>query len=173
MKKKILFIFALLCTVVQAAWADNVELSGSYNYTVNDGDVLTGETNGTVTIAAGAKITLYDATINGGIVCAGTAEITLVGFNSVTGRVDKAGIQVGGTGTTLIINGDGSLTTTGGSGGAGIGTGHAFEGSAEFGNITINGGALTAKVVLPVSERVSPRDLVAFRLAILPSMAAG
>ena len=145
MKKKILFIFALLCTVVQAAWADNVELSGSYNYTVNDGDVLTGETNGTVTIAAGAKITLYDATINGGIVCAGTAEITLFGFNSVTGRENKAGIQVGGKGTTLIINGDGSLTTTGGSGGAGIGTGHASEGSAEFGNITINGGgSLTA-----------------------------
>ena len=102
------------------AWATDKTLSGSENYEAQNGDVLTGSTSGTVTIAADAKITLSGVTITGGIVCAGTAEITLVGTNSVTGfsRFDSninayrytAGIQIGGDGTTLTINGDGSLT---------------------------------------------------------------
>ena len=134
----------LLAVMTSAtAWATDVTLSGSNDYTANDGDVLTGETNGTVTIADYANITLNGATINGGIVCAGSAEITLVGTNSVTGRVDKAGIQVGGKGTTLIINGDGALMAIGGSCGAGIGLGQV-NAPITGGNITINGGTVTA-----------------------------
>ena len=135
----------LLAVMTSAtAWADDVVLDGSNSYTVNDGDVLTGSTSGTVTIADGAKITLNEVTINGGIVCAGTAEITLVGTNSVTGPIIKAGIQVGSEGTTLTINGDGSLTAQGGSSAAGIGTNRNSGGSTSLGNITINGGTVTA-----------------------------
>lgn len=87
-----MLVLAVMTSVT--AWAANVTLSGSNSYTVNDGDVLTGSTNGTVTIADGAKITLNGVTINGGIVCAGTAEITLAGTNSVTGPDVKPTIHV-------------------------------------------------------------------------------
>ena len=96
------------------AWATDKTLSGSDNYTAQDGDVLTGSTSGTVTIAADAKITLSDVTITGGIVCEGTAEITLVGTNSVSNTwYSSAGIQIGSSGTTLTIKGNGSLNATG------------------------------------------------------------
>ena len=136
----------LLLTVftTMTAWAQDVTLPSSYNYTANDGEVLTGSTDGTVTIAAGAKITLSDATINGGIVCAGTAEITLIGTNDVTGAWRKAGIQVGGSGTTLTIKGDGELTATGGYDSAGIGLSRAWDEDAIGGDIVIEGGIITA-----------------------------
>ena len=125
-----------------------IDLSGAtVNFTAENGDVLTGTTDKTVTIAEGASITLSGATINGGIVCNsnGDVTITLVGTNSVTGAYSKAGIQVGGSGTTLTITGDGSLTATGGEGGAGIGTSVVFS-NASFtgGHITIKGGTVTA-----------------------------
>ena len=94
-----------ITATIKKAVEPNKTLSGSESYTANDGDVLTGSTSGTVTIANNAKITLSDVTITGGIVCAGTAEITLVGTNSVTGASQKAGIQVGGSNTTLTIKG--------------------------------------------------------------------
>ena len=122
-----------------------VTLSGDMSYTAQDGDELTGSTNGTVRIADGASITLSDVTIKGGIICEGTATITLVGENSVTGLKNKAGIQVGGSGTMLTIKGNGSLTANGGYDGAGIGTGYVDEGTTELGNITIEGGRITAK----------------------------
>ena len=123
-----------------------IDLSGTtVNFTAKNGDVLTGTTDKTITIADGASITLSGATINGGIICNGTATITLTGTNSVTGAYSKAGIQVGGSGTTLTITGDGSLITTGGEGGAGIGTSVVFS-NASFtgGNIIIKGGSVTA-----------------------------
>ena len=123
-----------------------IDLSGAtVNFTAENGDVLTGTTDKTVTIAEGASITLSGATINGGIVCTGTATITLTGTNSVTGAYSKAGIQIGSSGTMLTIKGDGSLTATGGEGGAGIGTSVVFS-KASFtgGNITIKGGSITA-----------------------------
>ena len=136
----------LLLTVftTMTAWAQDVTLPSSDNYTANDGKVLTGSTDGTVTIADGAKITLSGATINGGIVCAGTAEITLVGTNSVTGADYMAGIQVGGSGTTLTIRGNGSLTATGGYKSAGIGLSRAWDENAIGGDIVIEGGIITA-----------------------------
>ena len=97
-----------------------------------------------MTIANGASITLNDATISGGIVCNGTAEITLVGTNSVTGASQKAGIQVGGSGTTLTIKGDGSLTANGVDQSAGIGLSRAWGVDATGGDILIEGGNITA-----------------------------
>ena len=150
----ILLLVMMLTMTMQTAWATDKTLSGSESYTAQDGDVLTGSTSGTVTIAADAKITLSDVTISGGIVCAGTAEITLVGTNSVTGfsgydpNIDAvrytAGIQVGGSGTTLTIKGDGSLTANGALHSAGIGLSRAWKVDATGGDIVIEGGNITA-----------------------------
>ena len=124
----------------------NKTLSGSESYTAQNGDVLTGSTSGTVTIPDGASITLSDVSISGGIVCNGSVTITLVGTNSVTGASQKAGIEVGGSGTTLTIKGNGSLTATGGQHSAGIGLSRAWNPDNDVigGNIVIEGGTITA-----------------------------
>jgi len=110
------------------------------DFTAINNDVLTGSTSHTVTIANNVGITL-----SGGIICNGTADITLVGTNSVTGMQYKAGVQIGGSGTTLTIKGAGSLTATGGRGGAGIGTGVVVANESNTsGNITIESGTVTA-----------------------------
>ncbi|OWV05263.1 hypothetical protein B7992_15555, partial [Fibrobacter sp. UWH1] len=109
-----------------------------------DGDVLSGKTNHTIHIADGATITLSGAIINGGIICDGSATITLVGENNVTGATYMAGIQVGGLGTTLTIRGDGSLTATGNYSSAGIGLSQALDGDALGGDIVIESGNITA-----------------------------
>lgn len=126
------------------------------DFTAVDGNILIGSTSHTVTIANNATITLSDVTITGGIVCAGTAEITLVGTNSISGlsRYDSnidatrytAGIQVGGSGTTLTIKGNGSLTANGALHSAGIGLTRAWDVTEDVigGNIVINGGNITA-----------------------------
>ena len=123
----------------------HIYLAGSNSYTVQNNSTLTGSTSGTVTIADGASITLRDVTITGGIVCEGTADITLEGTNSVTGADYKAGIQVGGTGTTLTIRGDGSLTAKGSYQSAGIGLSRSGSGDTTGGDIVIEGGNITAK----------------------------
>ena len=128
---------------VKKAVEPNVTLSDD-DYTAKDGDVLTGSTDGTVTIENGASITLSDVEINGGIICEGTATITLVGENNVKGFNGNAGIQVGGSETTLTIKGNGSLTANGGWFGAGIGTGFVYDGTVTFGDIIIEGGSITA-----------------------------
>ena len=143
--KNLKFLAMLLFTaLVSSAWATNKTLSGSESYEAQNGDVLTGLTSGTVTIANGAKITLSDVTISGGIVCSGTAEITLVGTNSVSGATNMAGIQVGGSGTTLTIKGNGSLTANGADNSAGIGLSSAWDVNATGGDIVIEGGNITA-----------------------------
>ena len=143
--KNLKFLAMLLFTaLVSSAWATNKTLSGSESYKAQNGDVLTGLTSGTVTIANGAKITLSDVTISGGIVCSGTAEITLVGTNSVSGATNMAGIQVGGSGTTLTIKGNGSLTANGADNSAGIGLSSAWDVNATGGDIVIEGGNITA-----------------------------
>ena len=99
-----------------------------------------------VTLTDGASITLNNATITGGIVCEGSATITLVGTNSVTGADKKAGIQIGGSGATLTIKGDGSLTANGGYWSAGIGLSAIFnyDNNVSSGDIIIEGGTITA-----------------------------
>ena len=109
--------------------------------------VYTGTISETVTLTDGANITLNNATITSGIVCEGSATITLVGTNSVTGiDYQSAGIQIGGSGTTLTIKGDGSLTANGGAQSAGIGLSRAWNpaGNVIGGDIVIEGGNITA-----------------------------
>ena len=141
---RMLLATLLLTMTAQMAGATDKTLSGSESYTAQDGDVLTGSTSGTVTIAGNASITLNNATINGGIVCEGSATITLVGTNSVSGATNMAGIQVGGSGTTLTIKGNGSLTANGGGNSAGIGLSRAWKVDAAGGDIVIEGGNITA-----------------------------
>ena len=110
------------------------------------GNILIGSTNYTVTIADGANVTLNNATINSGVICAGSATITLVGTNSVnnSNSTGSAGIQIGGSGTTLTIKGDGSLSATGGSNAAGIGLGRTWYDNATAGSVVIESGTITA-----------------------------
>ncbi len=108
-------------------------------YMAQDGDVLTGSTRYKIRIPAGATVTLNNATITqGGIVCAGKAIIVLVGTNSSRSIDTYAGIEVGGSGTTLAISGTGSLTAKS-EVGAGIGSFGTMDG-----NLTITGGTINA-----------------------------
>ena len=120
-------------------------------YTAKDGETLTGTLGEKVklNVAAGAKVTLSDVTINGtkdsyciwsGINCQGDATIVLVGNNTVMGSHNGAGIHVP-TGSTLTIEGDGSLTAGTRDWGAGIGAGYSTH---PCGNIVIKGGTITA-----------------------------
>ena len=129
--RKLITFFAVLMLLASTATAQTV-----YSGTISE----------TVTLTNGASITLNNATITGGIVCEGSATITLVGTNSVTGATQKAGIQIGGSGTTLTIKGDGSLTATGGNQSAGIGLSRAWDPASDVtgGDIVIEGGNITA-----------------------------
>lgn len=134
------------------------------NYTVPNGKTITGilGANVKISIAAGATVTLRDVTINGihrddsylwaGINCEGDATLILEGTNKVKGFHEYyPGIHVT-EGSTLTIQGDGSLTASSNGWGAGIGSGrHGFENSssssgffAPCGNINIQGGTITA-----------------------------
>ncbi len=133
--------------ITASAQGTNVDLSTlTGGYTAQDGDVLTGSTSHTVTIADNAKITLSNATINGGIICDGSATISVEGSNNVTGLVYHAGIRVGAPDTTLTINGNGVLNATGGNQGAGIGLDSSYDSntSQSGGNIVIEGGTINA-----------------------------
>lgn len=122
--------------------------------TAQDGDILSGTLANKlkISIAEGASVTLSNANINengtwtdgdyAGITCLGDATIILEGTNTVKGfNSTYPGVQAGPDGTTLTIDGSGTLNATGGSdGAAGIGSGM----NASCGNITINGGTIIA-----------------------------
>ena len=120
------------------------------DYTAQNGETLTGTLGGNykISIAAGAKVTLKDVTINGtnsysyswaGINCVGNATIILKGTNTVKGfYANYPGIHVPKD-KTLTIKGDGSLNASSG-GAAGIGGGDYID----CGNITITGGTVNA-----------------------------
>ena len=153
------------------------------NYTAYDGATLTGTLGSDVkiSIANGASVTLDGVTINGvnnssyswaGITCLGNATIILADgtTNTVKGfYYDYPGIYVP-AGSTLTIQGAGTLKATSNDYGAGIGsnynnncgnivinsgniearggargTGIGTGGTGTCGNITINGGNITAK----------------------------
>ena len=128
--------------------------SGAVTVTANEEWLIEG--NGTavangITIGDGATVTLNGININNNnITCSGNATIILAdgSENKVTEQSYKAGIQIGGTGTTLTIDaetvGDGQLTVQGGNKSAGIGTAHAQSGTSTGGNIVINGGTVKA-----------------------------
>ena len=126
--------------------------SQSENCVAQNGAILTGTlaNNVQISIADGATVTLDNLSINAdgawttgnraGITCAGNATITLVGTNTVKGfNADYPGILVP-NGSTLTINGTGSLTSSSQGGGAGIGG--KIDGTC--GNITITGGTVNA-----------------------------
>lgn len=134
------------------------------NLNAYDSFVLKGSTNRTVTIADGASITLSDATIKGGVVCAGSATINLVGknivsvpTNSYSNSYGQAGIQIGPENTTLTIKGNGELSidlSNINGGGAAIGTRcthhHNEKNESVYsdqtgGNIVIESGTIFAK----------------------------
>ncbi len=172
MKQKLLLTIALLCMVAQGAWSQNVvDLSTiTSDFVAQDGDVLTGVFDSDnhpvrISIAEGARVTLRDATIIGnsaygtvyngsgsyyeyyyeyaGITCLGDATITLVGTNEVCGHSSyHPGIMPGPSGTTLTINGDGSLKVYSHGSAPGIGT--ASRRGRNCGNIIIEGGNITA-----------------------------
>ena len=124
----------------------------SANYTVSNGETITGTLAGSykISIAAGATVTLKDMTIGGtdnsdyqwaGITCLGDATIFLSGTNIVrVWRAGEPGILAGPKGTSLTISGTGSLDVSSNSGGAGIGSG-----TDKCGDIIISGGTITAK----------------------------
>ena len=129
----------------------------SANYTVSNGETITGTLAGSykISIAAGATVTLKDMTIGGtdnsdyqwaGITCEGNATIILEGTNSVEGSsYYYPGIHVP-KGSTLTIRGTGSLTSIGQGGGSGIGGIGVSDGNRSYcGNITIEGGIITAR----------------------------
>ena len=130
-------------TVDLSALTENTELK--------DGDVLTGTLPGNykITIADGATVMLDGAVIDGandescqwaGLTLAGDGTIILSGENSVKGFYENyPGIFVPAN-KTLTIQGDGSLTATGGPYSPGIGGGY----NIACGNITIEGGTITA-----------------------------
>ena len=141
---------------VQAA-PHPVDLSQvTQDYVAQTGDVLSGTlgANVKISIAAGASVTFDGLTINGvmdnnyrwaGITCEGDATITLTGTNSVKGfYYERPGIFVP-EGSTLTIQGNGSLTARSGegsSGGYAAGIGSEYEKSS--GNIVILSGTITA-----------------------------
>ena len=113
--------------------------------TASSGDIIWqsgGAIANSITIGDGAKVRLHGVNISGaGIFCSGNATINLAGTNTVTNTdISSPAIQAGGSGTTLTIQGSGSMIVTGGDGGAGIGSG--FQQSC--GDIVIKSGAITA-----------------------------
>ncbi len=129
--------------------------------TATDGMTITGTlgsgVNVKVSIAAGAKVTLKDVTINGtdsdsykwaGLTCAGGATITLEGTNTVKGfYMPYPGVFVP-KGKTLTIKGSGSLNASSNERGAGIGGCYKVGGisieDGSCGTIVIEGGTITA-----------------------------
>ncbi|MBQ8058438.1 MAG: hypothetical protein IJ199_01270 [Prevotella sp.] len=119
------------------------------NIWIPDGATLksTGVTcNSTVTIDKGATVRIWNMTVNvtsgPGIKCSGDATIILDGTNSVKTTADYyPAIQAGDSGTTLTIQGSGSVTASGANWGAGIGG--KYE--QNCGNIEIQSGNIIAK----------------------------
>ena len=125
------------------------------NYTAYDGATLTGTlgSNVKISIANGATVTLDGVTINGGdhynsdyswagINCLGDATIILADgtTNTVKGfYANYPGIHVP-AGSTLTIQGTGTLKASGSDLGSGIGGGRELA----CGNIVIEGGDITA-----------------------------
>lgn len=151
------FALGVTLLVTSTAFATTHDLSAlTGDLTAEDGDVLTGTLDGEsqpykISIAAGATVTLNDATISGvdenaykwaGITCLGDCNIILAdgSENVVKGfYYNYPGIYVPEN-STLTIDGDGLLNASSNEQGAGIGCGQEMS----CGNIVINGGTITA-----------------------------
>lgn len=108
---------------------------------IADNTVITGTSTSTtaINIADGANVVLKDCNITASIVCNGNATLYLSGNNTINISAG-CGIQAGGNGTTLTINGTGSLSIPL-SGGYDAGIGSASNGTC--GDITIKGGTIS------------------------------
>ena len=147
-------------TVTQLATSDKiVDLAKlTSNYKIPDGSIVTGKLAGNykITIAPNATVTLVDATIEGeneldyqwaGITCEGNATIILEGDNTVIGFWRfYPGIFIP-KGSTLTIDGTGSLTASSNDdkNSRGIGGGYN-KNDGDGGNIIINGGTINATI---------------------------
>jgi len=126
---------------------------GASAYEAKNYDIVKGNMGAyQLTIPAGFKVAFDGVTATKQIVCSGDATIYLAdgSTNSVTAvsTDGNAGIKIGGTGTTLTINGEtagtGQLTAQGGYYAAGIGTNYSYYSAVTGGYIVINGGTVTA-----------------------------
>ncbi len=122
------------------------------DYEAKNGDVLTGTPGKDIRIiiADGATVTLQNVSINAddtvypGIRCNGDATLLLVGSNTVNGRyADYPGIYPGPAGSTLIIQGNGSLSASSAAA-PGIGSSSGDSSFINCGNIVIAGGTIVA-----------------------------
>lgn len=134
------------------------------NYKVNDGDVLWGTINSTVTVIV-SNNTTRTITLDGVnithegsqypcIYCEGTANATIIlahGSENYleykNGTNTRAALQAGNPSTTLTIKGSGQLTAIGGRNCAGIGGGWQTSNwtMINCGNIVIEGGIIIAQ----------------------------
>jgi hypothetical protein len=159
-------------TVKMAEAAKYTDLSTkTSDYTASDGEVLTGKMGDTyaqLIIPNNATVTLLNAEIdydswNNAIQCQGTATIIPKGTNVIKSS-NGGGIQNGGTGTTLILKGTGTLNVKASN--AAIGNSSNYDGTGDIeiqggtynlegydgigsynyacGNITISGGTINA-----------------------------
>ena len=117
--------------------------------TASDGDIIWQRNNeataNTITIADGATVTLAGVNISAagsaGIICSGNATINFKGSNIVSSNADVyPAIQAGGSGTTLTIQGDGTVTAKSYGQGAGIGS----KWKQTCGDIEIKSGTIIA-----------------------------
>ena len=129
----------------------NINTDGNADVTAGESWLIKGSATtpvaNSITIGAGATVTLNGINITQQLSCSGDATIILAdgSENKVNAPDYKAGIKIGsGATTTLTIDaenaGTGQLTVKGGEDAAGIGTDLNLSG----GNITINGGTVTA-----------------------------
>ena len=134
---------ATVVTETDTAWGASD--SQEHWYVVNSNVTI----NTRVTVTGDVHLILEDGcslTVNGGINATDTNSLTIYGQSGGTGKLTATGggfqAGIGGNSNqsgTITING-GTVTATGGDGGAGIGGGNGGNG----GNITINGGTVTA-----------------------------
>lgn len=125
------------------------DLSTVHEYLAVDGDTLTGmaRQDSHITIAAGAVVTLKDVflVVRGddwaGITCKGDATLILEGSNTVKTLYGEYPAIFPAEGSTLCIQGAGSLQVSCGGKGAGIGGGY----QKACGNISIKGGIVVAQ----------------------------
>ena len=135
----------------------NINTDGDAAVTANESWLIEGDVTTpvykSITIGAGATVTLNGLNITKGIECLGDATIILADGSTNTVKGDyypvvKAGIVVGPSGTTLTIDaetaGDGKLNATGSTQSAGIGTSYSNSSDITCGAITIKGGEITA-----------------------------
>ena len=118
------------------------------DYTVQDGEVLTGFTDKPVKIAAEATVVMSNAWIyspGNPVTCLGNATIITAegkyGGGEPSTSEQKAALKVGPAGTTLTLKGKGNLYITGKSVAAAIGT----DVKGTCGNIVIESGYVAAQ----------------------------